>query len=110
MKKKHQKLHIKKGDNVKIISGAYKGKVGIISKIIYKKQQVIIKNINMQTKHMQPKKEEDTGQIIQFEAPIHSSNVMLYSTKNQIASRYKYNKNINNIKNRILIKTGEVIE
>nr|QVY58010.1 50S ribosomal protein L24 [Betaphycus gelatinus] len=109
MKRIHQKLHIKKGDNVKIISGANKGKIGIISKVIYKKQQVIIKNINMQTKHIQAKKEGDTGRIIQFEAPIHSSNVMLYSTNNKIASRYKC-KTLNNIKTRILIKTGEIIK
>nr|QVY58216.1 50S ribosomal protein L24 [Eucheuma denticulatum] len=109
MKKIRQKLHIKKGDNIKIISGAHKGKIGTITKVIYKKQQVIIKNINMQTKHMQAKQKGDTGQIVQFEAPIHSSNVMLYSAKHKIASRYKHSKTINNLKTRILIKTNEII-
>lgn len=109
MKQIHQKLHIKKGDNVKIISGAHKGKIGTILKVIYKKQQIIIKNINIQTKHVQAKQGGDTGKIVQFEAPIHSSNVMLYSMKNKIASRYKHSKNVNNIKTRILIKTNEII-
>jgi len=80
MHKSKQKIHVKKGDNVKIISGKYKGQVGEIIQVFSKTNKVLIKNINMKTKHLRPKQEGETGKIIQIEAAIHSSNVMIYST------------------------------
>nr|QCI06230.1 ribosomal protein L24 [Dicranema revolutum] len=109
MKKNRQKVHVKIGNYVQIISGKYKGKTGKIIKIINKTQQVIVENFNIKTKHIQPKQQGDTGKIVKIEAPIHSSNVMLYSIKNKIASRYKYKINKNNTKQKILIKTNETI-
>nr|QCI07231.1 ribosomal protein L24 [Hypnea pannosa] len=109
MKEKKNKIHVKQGDYVQIISGTHKGKTGKVTKIIYKKQQVIVENINLKTKHIQPKQEKSTGRIIQIEGPIHSSNVMLYSLDKKIASRFKYKKNNKNKKQRILIKNGEII-
>jgi len=76
--RKRFKMHVKKGDNVEIISGKHKGETGEIIKILTKTSQVIIKNINIKVKHMQSKKQEESGQILNFEAPIHSSNVKLY--------------------------------
>nr|YP_009774036.1 50S ribosomal protein L24 [Caulacanthus okamurae]QIZ74653.1 50S ribosomal protein L24 [Caulacanthus okamurae] len=108
MKNKKQKTHVKKGDYVQIITGTYKGKTGSIIKVLHKKQTVIVENFNLKQKHIQPQKEGDTGKIIQKESPIHISNVMLYSKKNKTASRYRYKITNNNIKQRILIKTGEV--
>nr|YP_009396856.1 ribosomal protein L24 [Ophidocladus simpliciusculus]ARW66042.1 ribosomal protein L24 [Ophidocladus simpliciusculus] len=66
---------IKKGDNIKIISGKDKGKIGIVTKIINKKNQLIIKNINIKTKHVKPQKTEEKGSIKKIEVPIHYSNV-----------------------------------
>nr|WCH56371.1 ribosomal protein L24 [Hypnea sp.] len=109
MKRKKSKIHVKQGDYVKIIAGTYKGQTGKIIQTIRNKQQIIIENINLKTKHMQPKQEGDTGKIIQIEGPIHSSNVMLYSKKNQIASRFKYKIDENRKKYKILIKNDEII-
>lgn len=109
MSKIRNKIHVKKGDTVKIISGNNKGKIGKIIKIVSKTGKVIVQNINIKTKHLRPKQEGETGQIIQIEAPIHSSNVMLYSTHHKISSRYNYIINDKNIKQRILKKTGEII-
>lgn len=103
------KMHVKKGDTVKIIAGKDKGKISEIIKVISKKGKVIVKDINIQIKHVRPKQKDETGQIIQIEAPIHSSNVMLYSKKHEIASRFNYIRNEQNIKQRILKKTGEKI-
>lgn len=83
--------HIKQGDTVKIISGSEKGKIGEIIKIIKTTNQVIVKEINIKKKNVKPRKEGEVGKISQFEAPIHSSNVMLYSKENNIASRVGYN-------------------
>lgn len=104
----HKKVHVKKGNIVKIIAGKYKGEVGEVIKVIPKTQKVIIKNINLKTKHSRSKQENQAGKIIQIEAPIHSSNVMLYSQKYNIASRYKYIFH-NNKKIKILQKTKENI-
>lgn len=102
-------MHIRQKDKVKIISGDYKGTVGIVEKIIRKTSQVVITNVNLKTKHIRPKQENESGQIIKIEAPIHSSNVMLYSEKEKIASRYSKIQNTNNNKQRILKKTNEIV-
>ena len=92
MKKGSQTLsnHVKQGDMVKIISGKDKGKVGEITKIIKNENRVVVKEINIKRKHVKPRKEGDVGKISQFEAPIHSSNVMLYNQDKQLASRVGY--------------------
>ena len=108
MKKK--KIHVKNGDTVQIISGKYKGQIGKIIKILQKKEQVVIENINIKTKHLRPKQKEESGKIINFEAPIHSSNVMLYSIEHQTRSRYKWIMNEDKNKYRQLNKTQEVLK
>jgi len=70
-------MKIKKNDTVTIISGKYKGQEGSVIKIRKKYNQIIIKNINLKTKHIRPKKEDDIGTIKKIEAPIHISNVLL---------------------------------
>nr|YP_009502106.1 50S ribosomal protein L24 [Porolithon onkodes]ASB29708.1 50S ribosomal protein L24 [Porolithon onkodes] len=109
MKKQH-KIHVKNGDTVKIISGKYKGQVGEITKILHKKKLVILKNLNLKTKHVRPKQREESGKIINIEAPIHSSNVMLYSSQSKVCSRYSivYDENLK--KYRKLKKTQELIK
>lgn len=72
---KIQKLSIKIGDQVKIISGSYKNQIGEVLKINKKTGKIIVKGINFKFKHLKPKTRKEVGQIIQFEAPIHHSNV-----------------------------------
>ncbi len=108
--KKKNKVHVKKGDTVQIICGIYKNQVGKIIKVLPKASKVIIKDLNLKTKHVRPKQQEESGKIINFEAPIHSSNVMLYSTKNKIRSRYRISNNRQCAKCRELNKTQEIIE
>nr|YP_009294181.1 ribosomal protein L24 [Hildenbrandia rubra]AOM67423.1 ribosomal protein L24 [Hildenbrandia rubra] len=105
------KIHVKKGDIVKIITGKEKGKVGTVIQVFYKVNKIIIENINVRIKHIKSKQKQDAGQIIKLEMPIHSSNVMLYSEKTRTASRYGCNITNNPIpiKNRILKKTQEII-
>ena len=97
-------LHVKKGDTVKVISGRDKGKIGEITEILKNKSQVIVKEINIKKKHVKPKKEGDIGRISQFEAPVHSSNVMLYSIEQKVASRISTQTNTDGTKVRILKK------
>ena len=75
--KKNPKIHVKIGDNVKVISGFHKNETGEIIKINKKTGKVIVQGINFKFKHMKPTTENEIGEIKQFEAPIHHSNVKL---------------------------------
>jgi large subunit ribosomal protein L24 len=74
---KKQKMHVKMGDNVTIISGFYKNETGEITKINKKTGKLIVKGINFKFKHVKPNTENEIGEIKQIEAPIHHSNVKL---------------------------------
>lgn len=74
---KKQKLHVKIGDTVKIISGFNKNKTGEVIKINRNNGKIIVKGINFKFKHIKPNTENEIGEIKQFEAPIHHSNVKL---------------------------------
>jgi large subunit ribosomal protein L24 len=104
------KMHVKTGDTVQVIAGREKGKIGEIIKAIPKTSQVIVKGVNIKTKHVKPQQEGESGRIETFEGAIHSSNVMLYSTKNEVASRVCYTFTEEGRKVRMLKKTGEIID
>ena len=74
---KNKNLHVKIGDTVKVISGFNKNKTGEIIKIYKNTGKVLVKGINFKFKHIKPSTENDVGEIKQFEAPIHHSNVKL---------------------------------
>jgi large subunit ribosomal protein L24 len=74
---KKRKLHVKIGDIVRIISGFNKNETGEIVQINKKTGKLIIQGINYKLKHIKPKNENEIGEIKQFEAPIHHSNVTL---------------------------------
>jgi large subunit ribosomal protein L24 len=74
---KKQKIHVKIGDIVTIISGFNKNETGEIIKINQKTRKIIVKGINFKFKHVKPNTENEIGEIKQFEAPIHHSNVKL---------------------------------
>lgn len=104
------KMHVKTGDTVQVIAGKEKGKIGEIIKAIPNNSLVIVKGVNIKTKHVKPQQEGESGRIETFEGPIHSSNVMLYSTKNEVASRVCYTFTEEGRKVRMLKKTGEIID
>ena len=74
---KKQKMPIKVGDNVIVISGFYKNEIGEVLKINHQTGKLIVKGINFKFKHVKPNTENEIGEIKQFEAPIHHSNVTL---------------------------------
>nr|YP_009686289.1 ribosomal protein L24 [Halamphora calidilacuna]QDR25026.1 ribosomal protein L24 [Halamphora calidilacuna] len=78
---KSQKLHVKVGDVVTVISGFHKNETGEITKIDRKTGKIVVKGINFKFKHIKPKTENEIGEIKQLEAPIHHSNVKLNLTE-----------------------------
>jgi len=74
-------IKLRKGDRVEVIAGDDKGKVGRVLAVDEKKQRVTIERINFVKRHTKPRKQGVPGGILEREAPIHVSNVMLYDDK-----------------------------
>ena len=70
-------MKIKVGDNVKVIAGSDKGKLGKVTKTLKKENRVIVEGVHVVHKHVKPNRMNETGGIIEMEAPIHVSNVKL---------------------------------
>ena len=74
----HQrKISIKVGEQVKVISGRDKGKVGLVKKIIRSKNKILVEGINIHFKHSKSTRPGQAGEIKRLEFPIHSSNVLV---------------------------------
>jgi len=71
------KMKIKKGDTVRVITGKDKGKEGKVLVVDKKNERVVVEGVNMITKHSKPSQANPNGGIVQKEAAIDSSNVML---------------------------------
>ena len=71
------KLHIRKGDTVKVITGTSRGTQGRVLSIDKKSNRAIVEGVNMVKKHTKPNQENPKGGIVKQEAPIHISNLMV---------------------------------
>ncbi len=100
-------LKIKKGDTVKVIAGKDNGKEGKVVSVDQKTGKVVVEGINMITKHAKPNAANPNGGIVQKEAPIDGSNVMLvYNGKaTRVGFDVKDGKKV-----RVAKATGEVID
>lgn len=76
-----KKLHIKKGDTVVVLAGNDKGSKGKVLEVIRDKDRAIVEGVNMIKKHTKPNAENPQGGIVEKEAPIHISNLMLVDPK-----------------------------
>ena len=107
-------MKIKKGDKVRVISGADKGKEGIVQKVFPKLNRVVVENVNVHKKHRKPTQANPDGAIEEKEAPIHISNVALLmnpkSKKNAKAVRVGYDFDDNGKKYRVNHKTGTKLD
>ncbi|HEX6982835.1 MAG TPA: 50S ribosomal protein L24 [Balneolaceae bacterium] len=74
---KQKKLHVKKGDDVKVISGNEKGKEGRVLAVFPDKERVLIEGVNMRVHHDKPTQENPQGGRIEREVSIHVSNAMV---------------------------------
>ena len=78
---------IKKGDKVIVISGADKGKTGVVQKALPKLDKVVVEGVNVRKKHRKPTQANPEGSIVDIYAPIHVSNVALIDPKTKKATR-----------------------
>ena len=75
------KLHVKKGDTVMVIAGDDKGQTGKVLKVYPEKNRAIVEGRNMVKKHTKPNAKNTQGGIVEQEAPIHLSNLMVMEGK-----------------------------
>ena len=87
------KLHIKKGDTVKVIAGDDRGKEGRVLSVEAKKNRAIVEGINIVTKATKPNAQHPQGGLIKKEAPINMSNIMLLDPKSGKPTRIGFRKN-----------------
>lgn len=102
-------MHVKKGDKVMVISGKDKGKTGVILASFPKQERVLVEGINMVKKHAKPSQINPQGGILNQEAPIHVSNVMIIDPKSGEPTRVGY-KMEGNKKVRVAKKSGEILD
>lgn len=107
-KQKGNKLHIKTGDRVVVISGKDKGKVANVKKAMPQENKVVVEEVNVVTKAMKANPMAGfQGGLVKFEAPMDSSKVMLYCSKCEKATRITYTTLEDGTKTRVCKKCNE---
>lgn len=83
------KFHVKKGDNVEVIAGNFKGSSGKVLQVIGSKQRVLVEGVRIIKKHMRKSQDNPQGKIAEREGPIHISNVRLIEAKEKKPAKEK---------------------
>ena len=100
---------IKVGDNVRFITGSNKGKEGKVLKVLRADNKVIVDGVNVVKKHVKPNRTNETGGILEVEAPIHISNVKVLGkdTKKENKKETKKVKEVKEVKEKKASKKKE---
>lgn len=103
------KLQIRKGDRVKVISGNYKDHEGSVLSVDPEKGRVVVQGVNVRKRHRKPTAAVPEGGIVEFEAPIHASNVMLLDPRSGDPTRVRSKVGTDGKRERVSVKSGQVI-
>lgn len=103
------KMAITKGDFVRVVTGEEKGKEGRVKEVDRKNRRVVVEGVRMAKRHRRPRSQDDQGGIIEFEAPIDVSNVMLLDPKTREPTRIRRRRDKDGRLERISVKSGEAI-
>ena len=105
-----KKLHVRKGDTVKVIAGNSKGKTGKVLEVNTAKYRAIVEGVNVVSKHIKPSATNPNGGIEKTEASVHLSNLMVVDPSNGEATRIGRKADDNGKLVRYSKKSGEVIK
>jgi large subunit ribosomal protein L24 len=105
---RRQKMHIAKGDLVRVIRGNSRGKEGRVLQVLPKRGRVVIEGINIVKRHRRATQTEEAG-IIEFPAPVHASNVMLLDPKSSAPTRVRRRVDKDGTVERIAVRSGQPI-
>ncbi len=103
------KIKIRKGDTVKVLRGNDKGKEGKVLTVFPKTNRVLIEGVNIVKRHVRARSAEEQGGIIQKEAPVAVSNVMLLDPKSGAATRVRIRVDADGTRERIAVKSGDAV-
>jgi large subunit ribosomal protein L24 len=103
------RLHVTKGDTVRVMRGDDKGKEGKIIRVYLKTGRVTVDGVNMVKRHRRARTAEEQSGIVEFPAPIHASNVMLLDPKSGNPTRTRRRIDEDGTKERISVKSGDAI-
>jgi large subunit ribosomal protein L24 len=103
------KVHVSKGDTVRVMRGDDKGKEGKVMRIYPKTGRVLVEGINIVKKHRKARNADDQSGIFDQPAPVHSSNLMLIDSKTGEATRTKSRIDSDGTKERVGVRSGEPI-
>ena len=105
----HHKMQITKGDVVRVMTGADKGKEGRVLRVDRKHRRVVVEGVRIVKRHRRARSEQDESGIIEFPAPIDASNVMLLDPKSNQPTRIRRKRRKDGTLERISVKSGQSI-
>lgn len=105
----NDKLHIKKGDTVVVLSGKHKGKSGKVLLALPRDQKVVVEGVNLVTKHVKPSATNPQGGIEQREGALHASKVSIVDPETGKATRIR-KQIVDGKKVRVAVASGKVID
>ena len=103
------RVHVSKGDTVRVLRGDDKGKEGKVLRVLTKTGRIVVEGVNIVKKHRKARTQNEEGGIISMEAPVHASNVMLIDPKENKPTRTKRRIDADGTKERLSVKSGEPI-
>ena len=108
-KKTKPRIHVRRGDRVKVIRGNFAGTEGTVLRVLRDRNRVVVEGVNMRKHHRRPTDANPEGGIIEFEEPIHASNVMLIDPTTGEPTRVRQRIEEDGTKERISAKSGNPI-
>ncbi len=108
-KKTVGKMHVRRGDRVRVIRGNYSGLEGTVLRVLTKENRVVVEGVNKRKHHTRPSEANPEGGILEFEEPIHASNVMLLDPSTDEPTRFRNRIEEDGTKERISTKSGNPI-
>lgn len=108
-KKSTGKMHVRRGDQVRVIRGNHAGIEGTVLRVLRAENRVVVEGVNMRKHHTRPSEANPEGGIMEYEEPIHASNVMLIDPGSGEPTRYQNRIEDDGTKERISVKSGNPI-
>jgi large subunit ribosomal protein L24 len=103
------KMHVSKGDTVRVMRGDDKGKEGKVLRLYPKTGRVLVEGINIVKKHRKARNADEQSGIVEMSAPVHSSNLMLLDSKTSEPTRTRARIDTDGTKERVGVRSGEPI-
>ncbi len=100
---------IKKNDSVMVIAGKERGKIGKVMRVLPAQNRALVERLNMVKRHVKPRSPQDSGGILEKEAPLHLSNLMLVDPQDGRPTRVGF-KIVDGRKMRVSRRTGNVLD